>query len=67
MSYMRFEICWQIDNIDGTKWALLGTDTTSNAKILGNESDFRLGSNFDTKATTSNNWAGFLAFLSTFL
>ena len=67
MSYVRFQIGWQIDNIDSTEWTFLGTDTTTNAKILGDERDFRLGGNFDTKATTSNNWARFLAFLSTFL
>lgn len=67
VSYVRLQICWQIDNVDGTEWALLRTDTTTNAKILGDESNFRLGSDFDTEATTSNNWAGLFAFLSTFL
>lgn len=67
MSYVRFQICWQIDNVDSTEWALLRADTTTNAKILGDESDFRLGGNFDTEATTSNNWTGLFTLLSTFL
>jgi hypothetical protein len=28
------EICWQIDNANGPKWAFLWADTTSDAQAL---------------------------------
>jgi hypothetical protein len=31
---LSLEICWQIDNADGPKWAFLWADTTSNAQTL---------------------------------
>ena len=37
MGDLGFEIGWQIDNVDGSKRALLGADTASNAKVLGDE------------------------------
>lgn len=67
MGDLGLEICWQIDDVDGTKWTFLRADTTSNAKTLRNESDLRFRSDLDTETSTSHNRAGFLAFLSTFL
>lgn len=37
---LRFEIGWQIDDIDSSKWAFLWTDTASNAKTLRDEGNF---------------------------
>lgn len=67
MGNVRLEIGRQVDDIDRTEWALLRTDTASNAQGLGDEGNLGLGSNFDTKASTADNGARFLAFLSTFL
>ena len=67
MGNLGLEIRWQIDNVDGPKWAFLRADTTSNAKTLGNEGDLRFGRDFNTETATSHNGAGFLAFLSAFL
>lgn len=64
---MRFKIGRQVDDIDRTEWALLWTDTTSNTQGLGDEGNLGLGGDFDTKTSTADNGAGFLAFLSTFL
>ena len=64
---MRLEIRWQIDNVDCAEWAFLGTDTTSNAKALGDEGDLRVRGDLNTELSTSYNWARFLAFLSAFL
>jgi hypothetical protein len=57
MRNMGFEICWKIDDIDGTKWAFLRTDTASDTQTFGNESDLGLRSDFDAKASASNNGA----------
>lgn len=64
---LRFEIGWQIDNVDSSKWALLGTDTASYAKTFGDEGDLGLRGDFDTEATTSDDGAGLFAFLTAFL
>jgi len=39
MGDLGLEICWQIDDVDGTEGAFLRTDTTPDAKTLRNESD----------------------------
>lgn len=57
----------QVDDVNGTEWAFLRTDTTTNAQALGDERDLGLGSHFDAKLTRANDWAGLLAFLATFL
>jgi hypothetical protein len=67
MGNVRFEVSRQIDNIDGTEWALLWTDTASNTKTLGDKGDLGFGGDFDTETPTSHNRARFLAFLSAFL
>ncbi len=48
MSNVRFEVGWQVDDIDGSKWAFLGADTTSDTEILRNEGNFGFRSDFDT-------------------
>ena len=57
MSHLRFEVCRQIDNVDGAKGALLDTDTTSYAETFRNEGNFRLGCDFDTQLAGSYNGA----------
>lgn len=64
---VRFEIRWQIDDIDSSKWTFLWTDTASNAKTLGDEGDFRFWSNFDAQSPTANHWTRLLTLLSAFL
>jgi hypothetical protein len=41
MSNVGLEVCWQVDDVDSSEGAFLWTDTASNAKILGDESNFR--------------------------
>jgi hypothetical protein len=67
MRNMGFEIRGKIDDVDRSEWTFLGTDTASNTQAFGDESNLRLRSDFDAKASASNNWARLLAFLSAFL
>jgi hypothetical protein len=55
MSDMGLEISWEIDDIDGAEGAFLRTDTAANTQTFRNESNLRLGSDFDTEASASNN------------
>ncbi len=64
---MRFEIRWQIDDVDSTERAFLRTDTTPNTQTLGNEGDLGFGCDLDAETSASHDWARFLAFLSAFL
>ena len=57
MSHLGFEICGQIDNVDGAKGALLDADTTSYAETFRNEGNFGLGCHFDTQLAGSYNGA----------
>ncbi len=67
MGDLRLQVGWQVDNVDGAEWTLLRADTTSDAEGLGNESDLGGWVDLNTEATTSDDWTGLLAFLSTFL
>lgn len=67
VSDLSLEVGGQVDNADGAEWALLGTDTTTNAEVLGDEGDFRRRLNFDTEASAAHDRARLLAFLPTFL
>lgn len=64
VSDLALEVGGQVDNGDGVKRALLGADTTTDAKGLGNEGEAGIRGDFDTELATSNNRARFLAFLS---
>ena len=57
MSHLGFEICGQIDNVDGAKGALFDTNTTSYAETFRDEGDFGLGCHFDTQLAGSYNRA----------
>ena len=36
---LGLEVGGQVDDVNGSEWALLGTDTTTNAQALGDEGD----------------------------
>jgi hypothetical protein len=67
MGNLGLEVGRQVDNMDCTEWALLGTDTATDAQSLRDESNFRFGGDFDTELAGSDNRARFLAFLTAFL
>jgi hypothetical protein len=54
---MGLEVGWKVDDIDGAKGAFLRTDAAANTQTFRNESDLRFGSDFDAKASTSDNRA----------
>ena len=64
---LSFQICWQVDDIDGSEWAFLRADSASDAQPLRNKSDFRIWRNLDAKFPSPNNRARLLAFLTAFL
>jgi len=64
---LGFQIGGQVDNVNGTEWALLRADTTTNAQLLGDEGDLGLGGHFDTHLTRADHGARLFAFLATFL
>ena len=67
MSDLCFEIRWQIDDVDGTKWTFLWTNTTTNAKWFWDVCDFRVRCNFDAQFASLDNWTWLFAFLTAFL
>lgn len=67
MCDLRLEVGWQVDDVDGAEWALLWADTTSDAEGLGDEGNLGCWINLDTEASGSDDWAGLLALLTTFL
>ena len=67
MGDLGFEVCWQIDDVDGIEWTFLGTDTTANAESLGYESNLGVGGHFNTQFTSTDNRTRFFALLSAFL
>jgi hypothetical protein len=67
MGDVGFEIGGEIDNVDSSEGAFLGTDTASDTKGLGDEGNLGLRGDFDAETPTSHNRARFLALLSAFL
>ena len=67
MRHLGFEVCWQIDNVNGTEGTFLWADAAANAKAFGDVGNFGLGSDFDAELAGSDHGAGLFAFLSTFL
>ena len=53
--------------MNGSEWALLGADTTTNAQALGDESDLRSGIDFNAELACADHGASLLALLTTFL
>lgn len=64
---LSLEIGWQVDDVNGTKWAFLWADTAADAQAFRNVRNLGLGSDFDTEFAGAHHWARLLAFLSTFL
>lgn len=64
---LSLQVGGQVDDVNGTERALLGTDTATNAQPLGDEGDFGLGCHFNAKLTRTNDGARLLALLTTFL
>ncbi len=67
MGDLGLKIRRQVDDVDCTKGAFLGTNTTTDAETFGDECDLGLRSDFDTELAGANDRTGFLAFLSAFL
>lgn len=49
---LGFEVGGQVDDVNGTKWALFGTDTATNAQSLGDESNLGGGVDFNAKLSS---------------
>lgn len=62
---LAFEVGGKVDDGNGIEWALLGADTATNTERLGDEGEAGFGRNFNAELATSDDWAGFLAFLAT--
>ena len=67
MGDLGLEVGGQVDDVNGSEWALLGADTTTNAQTLGDEGDLRSGIDFDAKLAGADHGARLLALLTTFL
>lgn len=65
MRDLGLEVGGQVDDVDGIEGALLGADTATNTERLGDEREAGFGRNFNAELATSDDWAGFLAFLAT--
>lgn len=57
MGNLSFQVCRQVDDVNGIERTFLWADTTAYAQALGDESDFRLGRDFDAEFASSNDWA----------
>lgn len=57
----------QVDDMDSAERTFLGTDTATNAKAFGNEGDLGFGAHFNTELSGTDDGAGLLALLATFL
>lgn len=64
---LSIEVGRKVDDGDGTEWALLRTNTASDAQRLRDVGDARVGSDLDTKLAALDHRARLLAFLATFL
>lgn len=64
---LSFQVGGQVDDVNGTEWAFLRTDTTSNTQAFGNICDLRVGAHFNAEFTRADHGASLLTFLTTFL
>lgn len=67
MCDLGLEVGRKVDDVDGTEWTFLGTDTATNTQTLGNEGDFGFGGHFNTQLACAHHGTGLFAFLTTFL
>ena len=63
---LALEVGGQVDDGDGVEGALLGADTTTDAERLGDEGEARLGSDFDTELSATDDGTRLFALLTTF-
>jgi hypothetical protein len=64
---LGLEVGGQVDNVNGTEWALLGADTTTNTQSLGDEGNLGGGVDFNAKLSRTDHGASLFALLTTFL
>lgn len=67
MGNLSLKIGWQVDDVDGTERTFLWTDTTTYTEPLGDVGYLGFWSDLNAKLACSDDWAGFLALLPTFL
>ncbi len=62
---LTFQVGGQVDDVNGTKGALLGADTATDTETLGDEGETGIGGHFNAELATANDGARLLAFLTT--
>lgn len=67
MGDLGLEVRGQVDDVDGVKRTLLGTDTASDAQALRDEGDLGGRVYFDAQLARAHHGTGLFAFLPTFL
>lgn len=67
MRDVRLEVRWEVDNGNGTEWASLGTQAAADAESLRDESDTRVGCDFDAQFPALDDRAHFFTLLVAFL
>jgi hypothetical protein len=63
---LAFEVGGQVDDGNGVKGALLGADTATDTKGLGDEGQLRVGLDLNAEFAAADDWARLFALLSTF-
>jgi hypothetical protein len=64
---LGLEVGGQVDNVNGTEGALLGTDTTANTQSLGDKGDLGGRVDLNAKLSCADHRTRLLALLTTFL
>lgn len=64
---LRLEVGGQVDDVDGIERTFLGTDTATDTETLRDESDLGRVFDLNTELSGTDDGAGFLALLTTFL
>lgn len=67
MRDLTFEICGQVDDVNGRERTFSYTDTTTDTQCFRDEGDLRLWRNFDTELPGPDDGARLFALLSTLL
>jgi hypothetical protein len=67
MCHHRFKVRRQVNDADGVERAFLGANTATDTETFGNEGYAGFVGDFDAELAGSDNGAGFLALLTTFL
>jgi hypothetical protein len=64
---LGFQVCGQVDNVDGTEGTFLRTDTATDTKAFRDESDLGFRRHFDTELSGTDDGARLFTLLATFL